>query len=44
MLQWVDKCDFSNLNEKQKARAEGMRARLVKLGSESGDVGYSLDG
>ncbi|KAF3055016.1 phytanoyl-CoA dioxygenase family protein [Daldinia childiae] len=41
---WVDKCDFSNLDEKQKERAEGMRARLVKLGSESGDVGYSLDG
>ncbi|KAI1480924.1 hypothetical protein F4774DRAFT_376479 [Daldinia eschscholtzii] len=41
---WVDKCDFSHLNEKQRARAEGMRARLVKLGSESGDVGYSLNG
>ncbi|KAI1800290.1 hypothetical protein F4811DRAFT_567177 [Daldinia bambusicola] len=41
---WVDKCDFSNLGEKQRTRAEGMRARLVKLGSESGDVGYSLDG
>ncbi|XXG95750.1 hypothetical protein Hte_002021 [Hypoxylon texense] len=39
---WVDKCDFSMLGEKQRARAEGMRARLVKLGSESGDVGYSL--
>ncbi|KAI0104464.1 hypothetical protein F4814DRAFT_430864 [Daldinia grandis] len=41
---WIDKCDFSNLDEKQRARAEGMRSRLVKLGGESGDVGYSLDG
>ncbi|KAI1387831.1 uncharacterized protein F4822DRAFT_293533 [Hypoxylon trugodes] len=41
---WVDSCDFSNLGEHQKARAEGMRARLVKLGRESGDVGYSLTG
>lgn len=41
---WVDGCDFSGLPEKQRSRAEGMRARLVKLGRESGDVGYSLDG
>ncbi|KAL7622561.1 hypothetical protein AAE478_008068 [Parahypoxylon ruwenzoriense] len=41
---WVDECDFSILDEKQRARAEGMRARLVKLGRESGDVGYSLTG
>ncbi|OTA98253.1 hypothetical protein M426DRAFT_326141 [Hypoxylon sp. CI-4A] len=41
---WVDDCDFSGLNEKEKARAEGMRARLVKLGRESGEVGYSLTG
>ncbi|KAI0173546.1 hypothetical protein GGR52DRAFT_390727 [Hypoxylon sp. FL1284] len=38
---WVGDCDFSHLDEKHRARAEGMRARLVKLGSESGDVGYS---
>ncbi|ETS78227.1 hypothetical protein PFICI_10289 [Pestalotiopsis fici W106-1] len=38
---WVDRCDFSSLGEKERARAEGMRARLVKLGTESGDVGYS---
>ncbi|KAI1777255.1 phytanoyl-CoA dioxygenase [Hypoxylon cercidicola] len=41
---WVNSCDFSSLDDKQRARAEGMRARLVKLGSESGDVGYSLTG
>ncbi|KAI8631352.1 phytanoyl-dioxygenase family protein [Xylariaceae sp. FL1651] len=44
---WVDQCDFSALGEgdgKARRRAEGMRARLVKLGRESGDVGYSLTG
>lgn len=41
---WVDKVDFSKLNEKDRARAEAMRARLIKLGSEAGEVGYSLQG
>ncbi|ORY62668.1 uncharacterized protein BCR38DRAFT_245223 [Pseudomassariella vexata] len=41
---WVDKCDFSSLGEKERDRAEGMRDRLVKLGRESGDVEYSLQG
>lgn len=41
---YVNDCDFSSLDDTSKARAEGMRARLVKLGSESGDVGYSLSG
>ncbi|KAI0419399.1 phytanoyl-dioxygenase family protein [Xylaria grammica] len=46
---WVDQCDFSSLakgpgGEKMSQRAEDMRARLVKLGRESGDVGYSLTG
>ncbi|KAI1827018.1 phytanoyl-dioxygenase family protein [Xylaria intraflava] len=46
---WVDRCDFSALadgvgGEENRQRAEGMRARLVKLGRESGDVGYSLTG
>ncbi|KAI1437043.1 phytanoyl-dioxygenase family protein [Xylaria sp. CBS 124048] len=46
---WVDQCDFSTLakgpgGEENKQRAEAMRARLVKLGRESGDVGYSLTG
>lgn len=42
---WVDGVDFSGLeDEGERRRAEGMRERLVKLGSESGDVGYSLQG
>lgn len=41
---WLDKCDFSTMDEKSRARAEAMRERLVKLGRESGDVGYSLEG
>ncbi|PTB56040.1 hypothetical protein M431DRAFT_114615 [Trichoderma harzianum CBS 226.95] len=42
---WVDGVDFSGLEEEgERRRAEGMRERLVKLGSESGDVGYSLQG
>ncbi|KAI1153752.1 phytanoyl-dioxygenase family protein [Nemania diffusa] len=48
--EWVDRCDFSALetgaggSERVRRRAEGMRARLVELGRESGDVGYSLTG
>ncbi|KAI1631446.1 phytanoyl-CoA dioxygenase family protein [Biscogniauxia mediterranea] len=44
---WVGRCDFSGLGgegERIRRRAEGMRERLVKLGRESGDVGYSLTG
>ncbi|KAI0438961.1 phytanoyl-dioxygenase family protein [Xylaria telfairii] len=46
---WVDQCDFSALEkgpsgERIRRRAEDMRARLVKLGRERGDVGYSLTG
>ncbi|KAI0554057.1 phytanoyl-dioxygenase family protein [Xylaria curta] len=46
---WVDQCDFSALakgpgGETMRRRAEDMRTRLVKLGRESGDVGYSLAG
>lgn len=41
---WVDKVDFSKLAPAERARAEAMRARLVKLGTEAGDVGYSLKG
>lgn len=42
---WVDGVDFSALkDESARKRAEGMRERLVKLGSESGEVGYSLEG
>ncbi|KAM3557129.1 hypothetical protein MY1884_004689 [Beauveria asiatica] len=41
---WVDKVDFSKLKGAERERAEAMRARLVKLGSEAGHVGYSLEG
>ncbi|KAG6000117.1 hypothetical protein E4U21_005811 [Claviceps maximensis] len=41
---YVDKVDLSTLEDDDKRRAEGMRTRLVKLGSESGHVGYSLQG
>ncbi|KAI1118388.1 phytanoyl-dioxygenase family protein [Nemania sp. NC0429] len=47
---WVDRCDFAALadgpegSEGRRLRAEGMRARLVELGRESGDVGFSLAG
>jgi EEF1A N-terminal glycine/lysine methyltransferase len=41
---WVAHCDFSKLGEKQRVRAEAMRERLMKMGSESGEVGYSLRG
>merc|ERR1711881_340779 len=39
--EWVDKVDFGALEEKTRARAEGMRERLVKMGRESGDVGFA---
>ncbi|KAI1322735.1 phytanoyl-dioxygenase family protein [Xylariaceae sp. FL0255] len=44
---WVDRCDFSVLEKDGdgiKARAEGMRERLLKLARESGNVGYSQEG
>lgn len=42
---WVDRCDFGRLGDAERARAEAMRERLVKMGSDSGgDVGYSLQG
>ena len=41
---YVDKVDFSKLDDAERTRAEEMRKRLVKLGSESGDVGYSQQG
>ncbi|KAI1493393.1 phytanoyl-dioxygenase family protein [Biscogniauxia mediterranea] len=44
---WVGRCDFSGLGgegDRIRRRAEGMRERLVRLGRESGDVGYSLTG
>ncbi|KAH7478337.1 1,3-beta-glucanosyltransferase gel1 [Fusarium oxysporum f. sp. albedinis] len=41
---WVDKCAFESLTEEDRRRADGMRQRLIQLGSESGQVGYSLQG
>ena len=41
---WVQDIDLSVLGEEERKRAEGMRKRLIKLGQESGDVGYSLEG
>ncbi|KAK3401673.1 hypothetical protein B0T20DRAFT_345972 [Sordaria brevicollis] len=45
--EWVERCDFSALGEsgvKEREVAEGMRERLVKMGRENKDVGFSLDG
>ncbi|KAJ4005255.1 hypothetical protein NW752_011216 [Fusarium irregulare] len=41
---WVDRCAFERLLENDRRRAEDMRQRLIQLGSESGQVGYSLQG
>lgn len=41
---WIDKCDFGFMDEKTRERAERMRERLVELGREHTDVGYSLEG
>lgn len=44
--EWVEKCDFSCLERRDKDRAEGMRRRLVEMGRSTGrgELGYSLDG
>lgn len=41
---WIDRCDFGFLDEKTRHRAERMRDRLVRMGREHKDVGYSLEG
>jgi nicotinamide N-methyltransferase len=42
---WVDGVDLGGLkDEGERRRAEGMRERLVRMGGESGEVGYSLEG
>ena len=41
--EWVEDCDFSALDGETRERAEAMRKRLVELGRDSGDVGYSLE-
>ncbi|KAI9653859.1 MAG: hypothetical protein M1821_006890 [Bathelium mastoideum] len=40
---WVEECHFDTLQGETKELAEGMRKRLVELGRESGDVGFSLE-
>ncbi|KAK4457389.1 hypothetical protein QBC42DRAFT_350512 [Cladorrhinum samala] len=43
--EWVEGCDFSCLGDgEQRETAEGMRKRLLEMGKEAGDVGYSLQG
>jgi len=39
--EWVDMVDFKELDGGTRQRAESMRERLVKLGRESGDVGFA---
>lgn len=41
---WIDKCDFGFLDEGVRVRAEQMRERLVRMGQQHVDVGYSLEG
>ncbi|KAG9247332.1 hypothetical protein BJ878DRAFT_415088 [Calycina marina] len=41
---WVNQIDLSGLEGMEKTRAEAMRERLVKMGAENGEVGFSLDG
>lgn len=41
---WIDRVDFGQLDEKTQVRADKMKASLVKMGQQAGDVGYSLDG
>ncbi len=42
LREWVDEVDLSELPVEQRNRAELMRDRLIKMGKESGDVGYCL--
>jgi hypothetical protein len=41
---WIDRTDFSFMEEPARRRAERMRERLVEMGKEHNDVGYSLEG
>ncbi|KAI5464695.1 hypothetical protein BGZ63DRAFT_412216 [Mariannaea sp. PMI_226] len=41
---WVNECAFERLSGMERQRAEAMRQRLVQLGTESGEVGFSLQG
>lgn len=41
---YVERCDFSCLEEKERGVAERMRRHLVEMGRGRGHVGYSLEG
>lgn len=41
---WVGKVDLRHLNDQERERAGAMKRRLLKMGEESGEVGYSLKG
>lgn len=41
---WVERCAFEPLKEGERQRAQGMRERLVSMGSKSGQVGFSHQG
>lgn len=41
---WIDRLNFEALDGESKDLAEHMKANLVKMGQEAGDVGYSLQG
>lgn len=46
-ITWIDRCNFKDAlgsDERALGRADAMRERLIYLGRESGDVGYSLSG
>ncbi|EON66521.1 hypothetical protein W97_05766 [Coniosporium apollinis CBS 100218] len=38
--EWVEQIDFGSLDEPTRKRAEGMRKRLVEMGTSSGNVGF----
>ncbi|CAL3968739.1 hypothetical protein PZA11_004730 [Diplocarpon coronariae] len=42
--EWVEKIDLSDLNGEERMRAEAMRERLITMGANNTDVGYSLEG
>jgi hypothetical protein len=42
--EWVADIDLSGLEGEERDRAESMRERLIKLGADNTDVGFSLEG
>ena len=37
---WVHRCNLSLLRDMERARAEGMRRRLIEMGAHTGDIGF----